>query len=226
VSRVVLRLAIAGTLCSAAGCFDVQRVSQGPWVIDDFEDGDLKPTDRNFGPWGCASFNESTTTNCSYGRDPGDDSAYSLFLDFTVEDSPDGVAQQGGAQLQTEAAKPEDLSRFNQMVLSVKLVSGSPPLPSSAQVFVQLNCSSAQADNGSSPGDLYLLQYLPYTSDWQTFPLAMANFTSPSFTPMHVLGGPMACLERVDGISFSVAPQVAESQSATGRLNVDHIYFQ
>jgi hypothetical protein len=222
---VIRAVAILTTVLGTMGCFDVHNVG-GPWVIDDFEDGDLKPADPNFGPWGCASFKESTTTNCSQGLDPGDDSAYSLFLDFTVEDTPDGVAQQGGALLQTEAARPEDLSRFDEMVLSAKLVSGSSPLPSGTQVFVQLSCSSAQADNGSSPGDLYILQDLPYTSDWQTFPLAMVNFTSPSFTPTHVLGGPMACLERVDGISFSVDPQVAESQSATGRLDVDHIYFQ
>jgi hypothetical protein len=223
-NRVTYTVAIL-TMLGTMGCFDVHSVG-GPWVIDDFEDGDFKPADPNFGLWGCSSFQQSTTTNCSYGLDPGDDSVYSLFLDFTVPETPDGVAQQAGAQLQTGAATPEDLSRFNEMVLSAKIVSGSPPLPSSTDVSVLLSCSSAQADDGSSPGNLYVFRDLPYTSGWQTFTIPMADFTSPSYVSTHVLGGPMACLERVDGISFTVDPQVTVSQSAMGRLNVDDIYFQ
>ena len=176
-NRIMQAVAILTTALGTAGCFDVHSVG-GPWAIDDFEDGDLKPADLNFGPWGCLSFNESTIDNCSYGLDPGDDSAYSLFLDLTVANSPDGVEQQGGAQLQTGAASPEDLSRFNEMVLSAKLVSGSPPLPSSTLVYVLLVCSSVQADDGSSPGNLYIYQSLRYTSDWQTFTLATASFSS------------------------------------------------
>jgi hypothetical protein len=223
-NRVTHTVAILTTL-GTMGCFDVHSVGS-PWVIDDFEDGDFKPADPNFGLWRCSSFDESTTDNCNYGLDRGDDSAYSLFLDFTVADSPDGVPQQGGAQLQTGAVAPEDLSRFNEMVLSAKLVSGSPMLPPSTDVRVQLGCSSVQADNGSSPGNLYVSWNLPYTKDWLPFTISMADFTSPSFISTHPLGGPTACLERVDGISFAVDPQVSESQSAMGRLNVDDIYFQ
>jgi hypothetical protein len=221
-NRGMHTVAILTTLLGTIGCFDVHSVG-GPWVIDDFEDGDFKPADPNFGLWGCSSFQQTTTDNCTYGLDPGDDSTYSLFLDFTVPETPDGVAQQGGAQLQTAAVTPEDLSRFDEMVLSAKLV-GSPP--SSTDLSVLLSCSSAQADDGSSPGNLYVFRDLPYPSGWQTSRLPMADFTSPSYVSTHVLGGPMACLERVDGISFTVDPQVTVSQSAMGRLNVDHIYFQ
>lgn len=224
-NRVMHTVGILTIVLGTMGCFDVHSVGS-PWVIDDFEDGDFKPADPNFGPWGCSSFQESTTDDCKYGLDHGASSAYSLFLDFTVADTPNGVAQQGGAQLQTYAATPENLSRFNEMMLSARLVSGSPPLPSITEVSVMLSCSLARADNGSSPGNLYVYKDLPYSSDWQTFSLAMANFTSPSFNPVQILGGPMACLERVDGISFAVSPQVGKSQSAMGRLNVDDIYFQ
>jgi hypothetical protein len=225
VNRVVHIVATLTTALGATGCFDVHSVG-GPWVIDDFEDGDLRPADLNFGPWGCVSYNETTTDNCSYGLDFGDASAYSLFLDFTVTDSPGGVQQQGGAALVTGTARPENLSRFDEMVFSTRLVSGTPPLPPSAALYVQLGCSSAQADNGSSPGNLYVFQNLPYGSDWQTLTLMMSNFTSADVGSTHVLGGPVACLERVDQITFAVDPQVGADQSAMGRLNVDDIYFQ
>jgi hypothetical protein len=224
-NRALLSIALLPTVLGAVGCFDVHNVG-GPWVIDDFENGDLKPADPNFGPWGCSSFNESTTTNCSYGLDPGDASAHALFLDFTVDDPPDGVVQEGGALLQTGAGKPEDFSRFNQMVLSAKLVSGNPPLPSTTEVYVELGCTSAQAEDGTRPGNLYVVQSVAYTDDWQTFTLSMANFGSPAFDPTHLLGGPTACLERVDDIYFAVEPLVPDGQSAMGRLDVDDIYFQ
>jgi hypothetical protein len=220
-ARRALIVALLPAVLGTGGCFDVHSVG-GPWVIDDFDDGDYRPADSNFGPWSCSSFQQSTTDNCSYGLDPGDGSAYSVFLDFTV-DSSDDVDQQAGAQLQTGAAAPEDLSRFDEMVLSTK---DSPALSSNAEMLVQLGCSSAHADDGSSPGNLFVYQALPYTSDWQTFTLPMADFTSPSWISTHVLGGPTACLERVDGIVVSVSPQVPAGESAMARFNVDDVYFQ
>lgn len=224
-NRIIPTVAILTTVLGAMGCFDVHSVG-GPRVIDDFEDGDLKAADSNFDSWSCWSFNESTPDDCSEGLDPGDKSVYSLVLGFTVDDPPDGVVQKGGAQLQTVAATPQDLSRFDEMVLSAKLTSGSPPLPPNAEVYMQLGCTSAQADDGTKPGNLYVVQSLAYTDEWQTFTLTMANFGSPAFSSTHLLGGPAACLARVDHISVAVEPQLPDGQSGTGRLNVDDIYLQ
>jgi len=224
--RAFLVLASCPVALGTSGCFDVHNVDQGPWVIDDFEDGDLKPADPNFGPWTCSSFNETTNQNCSVGPDAGDQSTNSLLLDFTVDDPPDGTQEQGGAELYTGAARPESFSGYGEMVLSAKLVSDGPPLPSNATLQVQLGCSSVQADDGTFPGTLYVVQGLAYTGDWQTFTLPTANFGSPPWIATHIVGGPTACLERVDSISFAVAPDLPDGQSVTARLNVDDISLQ
>ncbi|HVY41244.1 MAG TPA: hypothetical protein VHM31_25075 [Polyangia bacterium] len=224
-THVVHTAVLLATALGTMGCFDVHTAG-GPWVVDDFEDGDLSPADRNFGPWACFSFSQSTADNCGIGIDPGDDSSFSLFLDFTLDGAFVTVSQQGGALFQTTtSAAPENLARFHQMVLSAKLTS-TVALPSNAGVFVQLGCSSAQAADGTRPGNLYVQQPLAFTSAWQTFTLAMRDFTTLGAYPTHVLGGPAACLERIDSIGVAVSPQVPDGQSATERLDVDDIYFQ
>jgi hypothetical protein len=214
----------------AAGCFDVHAASPGPWVIDDFDDGDLQPADPNFGRWFCSTFSPPNQV-CALGLDPGDQSTSSAFLQFTIVDPPDGVSQQGGALLQTSATTPENLARFDEMVFSAKLASGTPPLPSTTDVFVQLACSTVPEENGTilPPGDLYLAQIVPIVppaSDWQTFSIPIANIGSPTWVATHPRGGPVACLQRIDTIEFAINPMLPDGQSATGRLDVDDIYFQ
>ena len=97
-NRAFLALSMLPALLGTSGCFDVHGADPGPWVIDDFEDGDLKPADANLGPWTCYTFNPSGGA-CSVGLDPGNESLHSLFLQFTIVDPPDGLGQQGGAVL-------------------------------------------------------------------------------------------------------------------------------
>ena len=225
-NRAFLALSMLPALLGTSGCFDVHGADPGPWVIDDFEDGDLKPADANLGPWTCYTFNPSGGA-CSVGLDPGNESLYSLFLQFTIVDPPDGLGQQGGAVLQTVlSATPENLARFGEIVFSAKLVSGNPPLLSTTQLRVQLFCSTVAADDGTGPGDLYVIQPVTFTGAWQTFSLAVASFGSPPFLTEHPLGGPTACLQHVDSVQFTVAPLLSDGQSATGRLDVDDVYFQ
>jgi hypothetical protein len=224
-SHALLVLAVGSVAAGTSGCFSVHDVDQGPWVIDDFEDGGLNPADPNFGRWTCSSFNEASNQNCSYGLDPGDQSAHSLFLSFTVDDQPDGTQEQGGAELYTGAVRLESFSGYSEMVLSAKLAS-DPPLPSSATLQAQLGCSTVEADDGTFPGSLFVVQGLTYTSDWHTFTLPIADFGSPPWIATKAVGGPTACLERIDSISFAVAPDLSDGQSVTARLNVDDIYLQ
>lgn len=230
VSRAFQSAALTVALLGMTGCFDVHDAYPNPWVIDDFEDGDFQPADRNFGPWSCATFSPPNQ-DCAFGLDPGDQTTSSLFLQFTTVDPPDGILQSGGALLQTSAAIPEDLSRFDHMLFSTKLGSGSPPLPSTTEMFVQLVCSTVPAEDGTmpAPGDLYLAQIVPLMppgSDWQVFSLAMANFGPPTWAPLHPRGGPVACLERIDAVEFAINPNLPDGQSTAGRLDVDDIYFQ
>jgi hypothetical protein len=226
VRGVALGVALAGAILGTGGCFGVHNVSQGPWVIDDFEDGDLRPADRNLGAWTCYTY-EPSNQDCRVGLGPGDQSDYSLVVDFTIVDPPDGASQQGGAEVQTETpATAESLLRFGEMVFGAKLVSGTPALPSITAVYVQLGCSTAQLENGETPGNAYVLQEFTITADWQPFSLPVSNFASPYFDSNHLQGGPAACLERVDSVMFSVDPQLGDGQMAMGRLSVDDIYFQ
>jgi hypothetical protein len=227
ISHALLVLAVCSVAVGTSGCFGVHDVDQGPWVIDDFEDGDLNPADPNFGPWTCSSFNETTSDNCSAGLDVGYQSAYSLFLDFAVDDPLDGTQERGGAELYTGATRPENLSAYGEMVLNAKLVSDVPSLPGGATLDAQLGCSTVEADDGTFPGTLYVVQGLiGYSADWQTFTLPTENFGSPPWIATKVVGGPTACLERVDSISFEFDPNLPDGQSVTARLNVDDIYFQ
>jgi hypothetical protein len=221
--RTILTVAILPALLGTVGCFDVHSVDQGPWVIDDFEDGDMKPADSNFGIWNCQTFNPANQIY-SCGLDLGDQSAHSLFLDSTIVEPADGM-EEGGALVQTVAARPEDFSRFYEMTFSLKVASGN-PLPPGAQVNVALGCSTVQLEDGTVPGYINLQQSIAFSNDWKPFPLAMANFGFPTFEDVKVVGGSAACLERVDDIAFVLSPELPDGQSATSRLNVDDIYFQ
>jgi len=223
-TRVTLAVAILPAVLAMAGCFDVHSVD-GPWVIDDFEDGDLKPADPRFGPWFCYTFSPPNQY-CHLGLDAGDQSRGSLALDFALVDPSQDVGQQfGGVGVQTgTAAAPRNLSRFSEMVFTSKLVSAA-TLPSSAWASAQLGCSTAQVDDGTNP---YVLLTFALTADWQPEPLTLsiADFVEPFFMTRHIVGGPAACLQRVDSIQFQFQPELSDGQSATARLNVDGIYFQ
>jgi hypothetical protein len=225
---VVFWIALCAAASPAAGCFDVHAVDPGPYVIDDFDNGTVYPLDPNFGGWQCYSFNPITNMNysCALSTDTLDGSGYSLEVEFTVDDILNGSQDQGGAGLATYGTVPEDFTRFSQIVFDAELRSGNPTLPSDALLYVQLQCSMAQLEDGSTPGDLYLLQGVPYTTDWSTFILSMTNFAPPPWDSWEIKGGTPGCLSRVDGIQFTVDEQLPDGQSGMGILNVDDIYLQ
>jgi hypothetical protein len=216
---VAMLLAVLG----ATGCFDAQRVDPGPWVIDDFEDGDLNPFDRNFGAWGCYAWPQASLYPPVL--DSGDESIFSLGLDFTIVNPADGSAISVGAGVQTgTAARPEDFTRFSEMVFSAKLVPGVPSLPSSMTRFtVHLGCSTVPREDGTTPGNLYVPEQFDVTTDWQLVQLSIPDFTSAYYLATHVQGGPPACLRHVDSIHFEVEPVLPTGQSVVGRLDIDGI---
>jgi hypothetical protein len=213
-------------LLSAAGCFDVHSVDPGPLVIDDFDDGDLLPTDRRFDQWRCLAFNPSTNQNYGCDHDLGDNSPHSLVLTATIADALNGTQDHGGAGLYTKTDVPEDFSRFHALVFSDMLESGNPPIPSNALLYMELGCSTAHADDGSTPGDLYVNQGASYKNYWQTIRLGLSSFSSPPWQDRHLQGGPAACLASVDSIHITVDAQLPDGQTGRFILHVDDIYFQ
>jgi hypothetical protein len=225
VTSMTLAVATLPVVLGATGCFDVHSVDPGPWVIDDFEDGDLNPADRNFGPWNC--YAGPPPNPCITGLDSGDQSTFSLALDFTLVNPASGSANAVFAGVQTgTAAAPEDFSRFSGMVFSGKVVPGVPALPNMTTFSVHLGCSTVPAEDGTTPGNLYVRQQFDATTDWQPVQLPIASFVSPFYLATHPQGGPAACLRRIDSIHFELEPQLPAGQSAMGRLDIDEVSFR
>lgn len=222
-TSMTLAIAMLPAVLGATGCFDAHSVDSGPWVIDDFEDGDLTPFDRNFGSWSCYTWPKPS--QYLPVLDAGDQSTFSLALDFTIVNPASGTNDSAGAGVQTlKAAVPEDLSRFNKMVFSAKIVADVPA--SMTDVSVLLGCSTVPLDDGTTPGNVVVLLPFVVTTDWgEPVQLPMANFESPSSASVHPVD-PSACKRRVDSIHFEVAPQLLEGQSTMGRLDIDEINFQ
>jgi hypothetical protein len=212
---------LLGTL--AAGCSDVAPGNSKPYVIDDFDDGDILPAASEFDAWTCASFNPDSNRTYECGQGPGFDSAFSAFLDFTITDPPDGAQQNGGASLLTFANKPVDFTGFEQIDFSVMLESQTPPLPSSARLYLELGCSTAAGDQGQVPGDLYLFQAVDYGAVWNARELPLADFGPPPWRVEHIAGGAAGCLARVDSIRFTVDADLPDAQIGRGLLRVDDV---
>jgi hypothetical protein len=226
VSRAAALAALGTALLGAAGCFDVRTVDAVPLVIDDFDDGDLVPADSALPMWTCFNFNPSTPDGFTCGHDIGYQSDYSLFLQATITDPPDKLQQNGGAGVATFGDTPQDFSRFRELVLSVALEYGDPPLLGPPTVHVDLGCSTARADDGTVHNDLTVIQDIDPTTTWQTLALPMGSFGTPFYLPTHIVGGPTACLQRVDSVQVVVDANLPDGQSGSFTLHVDDIFFR
>lgn len=222
-TMVLLALAFGG-----AGCFAVHDLDS-PYPIDDFDNGSYQPADPNFQPWGCYLVNAlpndpNNQYKCALGA--GDQSQYALALDFQLDDPPDGITQDIGAGLQTKARSPEDFTGLKHLAFDVMLSSGNPPLPATAKFYVYLGCSSATADDGSVPGNLAVVYSETAGVYWRTWSINLSDFSSPSWSSIHIEGGTEACLKRVDSIQFEIDAGLSDGTMGAGTLSVDDIYFE
>jgi hypothetical protein len=228
-SRAGLSVGLLAAVFGAAGCFDVHDVDPGVHLIDNFDDGYF-PSDSSFTPWMCYAFNPATNQSfsCAHDADTPDGTGYSLRLDATVDDIPDGSQQYGGATLVSYTARGvhEDVSTFTTLVFDAELQSGTPPFASDAIMDVQFGCSAAQLTDGSVPGDLYVKQSVPYSSLWQRRSAALANFGGESSGTRKIKGGAAACLRLVDSIHFEVEAHLPDGQRGKGTLKIDNIYLK
>lgn len=119
-----------------------------------------------------------------------------------------------------------DVTDFATLGFDAEIDSGNPPLPSDAQLQVQLGCSTVRLTDGSEPGDVYLLQDAAHSSQWAQIPLSIANFSFPFSPPRPIEGGAAGCLERVDYIGFVVEAQLPDGQSGAGTLKIDNVHLK
>jgi hypothetical protein len=229
---VVSPVARAGALIvfvlAAPACFDARLRDPGPFVVDDFEDGDFTPELPGFGEWmGYAINAPGATVDRGLVEGAPGSAAFGLNLDFRVDDPADGKQQHGGAGLVTRGRDPLDLGPYQTFVFSAKLASGATALPSDALLYIELGCSTAIAPDGSSPSDIYVVTGARYTASWQQFRLDVTAFGFPPWnTSISAQGGPARCRELVDSIRFTVDGQLADGQSGEGILSVDDIKLE
>jgi len=211
-----------------AGCFDVRSVDPGPVVLDDFDDGDLQPADPTFTLWSCRRFNPDTSEGVACDRDsPGFQGNYSLRLTARVEDVPNSRMDHAGAALVTRVVGPVvDMTRFQTITFSAKVESGQPPLPATPQLLVELGCKNVQRDDMTWSDASRVTQAASFSANWQTVPLRMQNFISPSYDSVHFPGGPAECLVQVDSVRFALNAELDDGGSAQFTLWIDSISFQ
>jgi len=211
---------------AAPGCFDVHQVDPGPVVIDDFDDGDLVPALTTFDSWRPYSFNAVGSEVHSDLTQGNTNSPFAVYLDFRVDDPADGEVQEVGAALMSESQVPWDVNPYRQLVFSAKLSSGTPQLPSDALLYVELGCKTAVAENGSRPGNLYVVTSINHAPAWQEYRIEITTFGDPSWLSRRIAGGPAQCRQRIDSIRFSVDAKLGDGQSGRGVLTIDNIYIE
>lgn len=211
---------------AAGGCFDARRVDPGAFVFDDFDDGTFQPADPDFKPWGCLAFNPDRSDGFSCDHDEGYASEYSLYLNATINDAPDGLQQYGGAMLLTLARTPADLTSFKTLTFAAKLELDDPALAANALLYVELGCTTAPTSDGSHPDNLFVTRDVDYQSSWLVSTIDLADFVPPSYQSTRFLGGLDGCLRHIDGLHFTVQPSLPDGQSTTFTLHVDNIRLQ
>jgi len=219
----LLALALA-----VSGCFDVHGVAL---MLDDFEDGDLSPSDPDFDFWECSSFN-AAGRGYSCDHTDGYRSLYALVLQATVVDPLDGAAQSGGAQLETKSHLPVDLSGVTEFRFDAKLVFDAGPVWPQASLNLEIGCTKADPDAGTGPVDLFVEMQVPYQADWAPFRVPTAGLVDPSLldppwpNTKTVPGGPAACLARANSVRFSVDAGLMDGETNSFTLSVDNIKYR
>ena len=214
---------------AAPACFDVQDVDPGTVMIDDFDDGDFVPTMPELGYWECYLYNPPKNRDYHCDHAEGYLSAYSLFVEFSVDDAPDGVQQYPGAGFLSfgESGILLDVTRYREIVFSLKVVSPDSSIPTEARVNVELQCRTVESETGAPPPyGFYLQQGVQPSGEWSTRTLSVANFGAQTDTDLHIKGGTQACLRAIDGIAINVQSNLKDGRSGRGTFFIDGLSFR
>lgn len=189
------------------------------FLIDDFEDGDARPSSTAFAPWRCQTVDPGPGIQpVACGPVPeGSSSDHGYSLWFALSDTPDGVDDFPVAMLWSPTLVPLDISPYEQLHFSARYEPGDLPLPDAAFLQVSLVCQP------TSVGRLSLdnVALLPRT--WQRSALPLADFAQPDWQTERIDAD--RCSAQISELSFDITG-FADGQAATGTLLVDNVYLQ
>lgn len=228
VARVLL--ALGSWLCSSA-CFDVQEVPVDPaeprpaphqaLLIDDFEDGDVRPSSAAFAAWRCTTYNPGPglqPVKCGPAAE-GFDSPHGYSLWAELHDEPNGALEYPGASLfaPTPAATLFDASPYEMLRFSAKLTLDGALAGEGSSVSVTLSC------DGASGGPRSMDNLALVSADWQHVGLRLADFAQPDWESERIDSA--TCATQISGLSFDFGG-LGDGQTGTGTLLVDDVYLQ
>jgi hypothetical protein len=211
------------------GCFEVQEVPTEPGggarplplLIDDFEDGDFRPSASNVEPWRCSTLNPGPGLQpvaCG-PRAEGYASGRGYSLWFELRDVPDGVNDYPIAELFAPIPIPLDVRLYEEFRFGIRFAEGDIPLPIAAILQVNLHCD-AMSDRAQSLDDAVSLPGV-----WTRVALRLANFTQPAW--QYEQSEPVneaLCATQIDGLTFTITG-FSDGEAATGTLMVDDVYL-
>jgi hypothetical protein len=219
-----------GVWLSSSGCFDVREVPVDPirpeaapkvLLIDDFEDGDVRPSSSAFAAWRCTTYNPGPgfqPVQCGPAEE-GFDSPHGYSLWAELHDLPNGVLEYPGASLfaPTPVETWFDASPYEMLRFSAKLTLGGALAGEDGAVSVTLSCDG----ESSTPISVDSLALL--SAEWQRVGLRLADFAQPDWQSERVDNA--ICVTQISGLSFDFGgPE--DGQTGTGTLLVDDVYLQ
>jgi hypothetical protein len=192
--------------------------------IDDFEDGDTFPSSKLFAQWQCYTWGQATNGSGCDLLEPGFNSNLAQFVLFQLHDPPNGHGDSVGAGLRTTTvAGTVDLSAHVTFGVTAKLEGEAPDgLPAGTPVNVRIGCSGVSSGL-PPPGGFAIFSPINAKASWTVFSLKLSDFTPG------VGGDPFLasdCLKLVDGLDFQIVPTLEDAGKASGRLQIDNVYFQ
>jgi len=222
------------------GCFDAKIVSTDDagsaggsgsnvpaLLIDDFEDGNRVPSDLQFGPWRCNSYNNPQQYSAQCGMvSPGNFSTYAYGVDFELVDVQNGILDYPGVTLGSQTLAPLDLSPYENIVFGARHVPRDKALPEPVSVRINLACSTVSGQAVPYSSVLSIGSAVQPSGFWQTYSLALSSFIQFDWNSKVAAIDKQACAKLVDGISFEYQPDLADGQATAATLTIDNVYLQ
>jgi hypothetical protein len=228
---------MAAAVLSLPACLEIPKLDSPPFVIDDFEQGDLIPRAKGFLSWKCdpVSADEAdggapvdpdggppatgsgSTVDCVVESNGDQHSCCALRASFNL--LPGMLGQYDNARVYTNMdlhTAPMDFTRFQTFVFSSIVESpAGMPLPNGTELYVELGCRSLQGSTFQS-----VSQPVPFEvgRDWTPARLPMSLFMLTGASRNQ------ACLVAVDSIRFVIRPG-RFAQPAVGTLHIDNVYL-
>jgi hypothetical protein len=202
------KLLLLVALVAITGCYDVHPVDSDKWLIDDFEGADGQPSDGHpdaveFERWECRERSAILTERggCNVVRD---DQRRSHVLHMGAR-----LDSEVRAELATFAYPPLDLTGYDELRFSAKLVPVDSFSLKNVKLKAQLTCTRVLLANGKPSPNPCIVSLLTTVSsdgetiDWTSFSPRIFEFHAPDLERDKAVDW-QDCLTSVDGIKITV----------------------